>query len=363
MRLACLLGFGLLACGARTGLSGADGADSGGAGGGGAGGDGGGAIDCPVRSFIGDQSGGVRIALDDRHGFWSTRGGRIERGDLETGEVVELADVGVDSGFGSALAIDGSYVYGATSTTLFRVPKEGGPAETLASGSFIAVDLVVSESRVLLLTRGTLTDGQLWMWTASDGMRLAWNGFSFPTAVRVLGNAAYVTSEGALVDGEWVFAGMVTRTDLMNGNTSLVAGGLDGVLSDPFGLDIDNADLIVGDWPALTNEYGSRVVRVPQTGGAPIAAFEISDTSLPVAMALDGRTALVTVPRFAEGSDLDDSTLLGVSVDDGTTSELLGPIDGFLTVPAANTKHIAVTVQPFGDQATVEANVVLLCKN
>jgi hypothetical protein len=42
---------------------------------------------------------------------------------------------------------------------------------------------------------------------------------------------------------------------------------------------------------------------------------------------------------------------------------LFGSIATFLTMPASNATHIAVSVQPLPEQATVDANVVVICRS
>ncbi|MBL9024229.1 MAG: hypothetical protein JNL21_18695, partial [Myxococcales bacterium] len=116
------------------------------------GGGAGGSPSCPGQLFLGDPDGSNYVAVDDTHAYWASRQGGIYRADLATGDVTLLAQYGLALG---AIAVDRDYVYGAYQTVIFRIPKEGGAEEVLASKDHTDrfVDIRVADDTLIAVDR------------------------------------------------------------------------------------------------------------------------------------------------------------------------------------------------------------------
>lgn len=317
---------------------------------------GGGSPLCPVTSFEGDRTGGVRLVMDDAEAYWTTTANRIERGDISTGEVVTLLEAGENSI--GAIGLDGSHVYGADDTRIFRIPRTGGALESVADASIRPVALVVETDRIFVLHHGGgFLDGAVYQWSASDGLELLFEGLDFPVDMAADDTGVYVACQGAVIDGDFVDKGAILRVDRETGAAAVAVGGLE----DPFAVDLHGGSIILGEWLSPELEIDARLLAAPAPGGAATPIGPISTDSLPVAMALDDAFAYVTLPHFAPGGGA-SSELLRIALAGGLPEVIAGLSPGFFTEPRATAARVAFTVQPTATGEMVDANVRSLCK-
>ena len=347
------------ACGARTTLRIPRGEDAAGGAGGDDGGDGGagagaGPVACPVESFAGDMSGGLGIEIDATHAYWTTVEGRLQRGSLADGTVTTLLELPSSQ---SAIALDATDVIVADTTQIRRVPKEGGPFESLAPGAFSPFDVVVDGGAVYLLSSGAgVFFGEVWAFAPATGLGLLASGLDRPRAIATDASHVYVVAEGAMVESAFV-AASVFRIPKAGGALEVVVPSL----SLPFGIEISGDRVVWGTSVDETFSSDARMWQGPVTGPAAVAVAFLG-TDLPIAFTLSEGRALVTIIGFEVGS-VARSRLLDVPLDGSAVVELLDVAPDFATLVAASPTHLAVTVQrmPRTDP-TGFVNVRVLCR-
>ncbi len=325
----------------------------------GAGGSGGAPVGCMDRSFAGDQEGAVRMVADDDHAFWTTVSNHIERGDVRTGEVEDLA--GPLPSFIGAIGLGDQHVYLGTYGELLRIPKAGGSLESVTLLPLSPVDMEIDGEEVFILHYGSLGTGALYTWSPPAGLQLLFEGFDFPTSMALDDSYVYVAAQGHVLGGNFVFEGAVIRVDRRTGAATPVIEHL----VDPFGLCLKDQALIVGDWYSEPFVIDAQILSAPKTGGVPAVVGKISQTALPLGLACDDTHAYVTVPDFnAQNSAI--SRLVSVPLTGGLATTLAGPENAFFSEPAVNTTHVVFTVQN-GQTGSpppteVEANARAICK-
>jgi hypothetical protein len=306
-----------------------------------------------VTRLAGDRSGGVRLAHDATHAYWTTAEGWLERGSLATGDVEPLVQLASSS---AAIALSDTHVYAADAVQLRRIPKAGGEFESLAPGSFAPMDLAVADERVYLLDRGDIISGALFEWTPESGLAKRLDFLDFPRAVAVDATDVYLIANGALWEGDYV-TGPLLRVPRDGGAAEVLASGL----PEPFGVELDAETIYWGVGLDATWSLAPALFARRKAGGEIATLATLSD-GLPVAFAIDDAFAYVTLPRFSNG-DLTTSTLYRVPLAGGEPSALREEAASFFTEPAANATHVALTQQKAPNAPTKEiADVLVICK-
>lgn len=353
-KVACLVVT--VACGARTGLDAGGGAP--GEGGAGAGvSDGGSTSTCPVTSFAGDRTGGVRLVMDETHAYWTTSSNDIERGDLATGEVVTLASFGDQRP--AAFGLANGMLLVATDTGLFTLSTEGGEVIALAPAAWRPVGLATVGDSVLIVDYGGgIIDGSVYEFSPAQGLRMLYQGLDFPTSIATDATHAYAAASGMRLGDEIILEGVIARIDRATGEAAIAIGNLE----DPFDVDLAGDTIYAGEWLNDELTIDAKLLRAPKPAGVPELVGNISTRALPVAMALDDQVAFVSLPHFTATTPESNSQLVAVPLSGGDAEIVIDMTRGFFTEPAVNATHVAISVQPSVTGEPLEANVLVRCK-
>jgi len=292
------------------------------------------------------------------HAYWTTLGGEILRGSLASGEVTSLASPGSSLG---AITLDGSYLYGADSDQIFRVPKVGGALESLAPGAFEIVDLEVVGDSLFALDYGSgILSGRLYELSPSTGLIARFEALEFPRAIAADDSDVFVIGNGALIAGEALLAGVLLRLPRATFAPQVLATQI----RNPFGVHILGDAVLYGVGSNEDFEIDARLLTVPRSGGDSSVLSQLGATGLPVGLAADSSNAYVTLPIFSFGGGPTRSQILRAPLAGGLAEVIFERIGWFFVLPAVTSSHVATTGQlhpPEGGERE-RANVFVICK-
>lgn len=319
--------------GAATSTSGAT------TGSGGMGGEGGSTPPCPVDAFGGDRTGGVRAALDATHAYWTTVEGSIERGSLATGEVTTMARL---ESTNYAITLTDTHVIAASDFQILRVPKAGGDYESLAPGAFVPADIAAIGESIFFLDYGSgVFSGTIYEWTPQGGLVVRFEGLDFPRAFAVDATDVVVIADGLADQGEFLVGGVLARFSRVDFKPTVLAVDI----AEPFGVEMRGETIFYGAGLTPDIPIGGRLLSISKNGGEPALVADLGAEATPVALAIDGDSAYVTLSLFDFEAQTQTSRLVKAPLTGGAPALILEQKDRFFTEPAATLTHVVMSVQ------------------
>jgi hypothetical protein len=221
----------------------------------------------------------VGVAVDDDAVYWAIEGGSLAKRSLSGGDPVVLADVPLRNG----LASDATHLYVVDHGNLSRVPKIGGPAESLVRGLGL-------EGNPLNDAWGVAVNGAYVYWTAVNAGGSSSTGFVGRAPIAggpgVLLATAEPTPLGIAADSDGVYwttyhdgnAGRGTVTMLAAAGASPLRRATNQEV--PLALTADATHIYFA-----TFEGGGAIRKLPKAGGEP--TLLASGQAYPWAIAVD----------------------------------------------------------------------------
>lgn len=308
---------------------------------------------CAPEAFNTDGSGGIHLALDATHAYFTTAEERIVRARLGGGP----EEILVDSRFGLVeIALFGDFVYFSDNAVIARVPKAGGAVEELTpldhgAASAIAVD----------------ETGVYWM--ASDGGLFGTNVERLsPDGQRTTLAGQIDVGQGMSLAGDRV---LFAATSLLSPSSaqSVVAfvpkaGGTITVLAQD--LPGPKLPFAYGDhvyWVEALDEtlmgHGS-IARAPKDGGVREKVITL-DGATPFAGSTDGKRFYLTAILDVGGP----TALFAASFPDGGQVKLMAESARFefFSEVAVNEDRVAWSIQKTWNAPEQPSSVRVLCKD
>jgi hypothetical protein len=314
---------------------------------------------CDKIWFVGDKSGAVSVVLDETYAYWTTYAGRLQRGTLATGDVVDLAQL--TSKYPVMVPVD-DWLLITDGPRILRVSKQDGSYTVLAVNENRRVWEIAADAQDMYFIDDEAAINQL-----GGEMRLihwSWqDGFKTLKDVVFFGHIALDANNLYFAVQTWNYGPNTNDVVKMERASDAVTILMDDKVEQPIGLAVRGSRVVYGNMehniPEQVFEPWLYVFSAGSSSRIPFGDVWNSHNYSPHHLAVDDTHAYVI------GNSYDDARIVKVPFSGGS-AEVVSTVPAVeFGAPAVSDTHVAIPLGRLGFPAKTNpdfANVIVLCK-